>query len=305
MPDTSRNSPPDFSLIRQAHADMLHRDVATINEAVRRELGPPPIGGAPKQTKRKPTLPAYPRRSIDEPTLQETDNVRLKHLTTATAIAALGLAACQQENAAAQHSTSAAPRTEQAVSIPASDMQAAAALFVSDKGRDWDAYGSLAQVKWTDPAPQEVINGRYSRSGKVFLQGFSVKDIPNGRPGTEYATVKRNEGESTLSVTGTLSGVESISISKPLFSDDYLGTLRNQFGTVNVSLIADQCPAPEYQEGAGEGAFFEVSLPDKSEVFIQASQQDGGKYTDGFTVFDLTRSRPSEAIAAMNCRQVK
>lgn len=307
MPDTPLNPHPGLALIRNAYADSLHRDLAIINHAVRSELGPLLPAGLPRQEKRKPSLPASRKHPIDEPPPQETDNVRLKHLTAATAIAVLGLSACRQENAVGtdQPPLSAPPRSEQIAQTTTSDMQAVATLLASEKGSDWEAYSSLREVSWIDPSPQETIKGRYSRSGKILLKGLSVKDIPNGRPGTEYTTAKKNEGESTISISGSLSGVESVSISKPLYSDDYLGILKNQFGASHVSIIADKCPAPDYQEGAGDGAFFEAVLADKRPVFIQASQQDGGKYTGGFTVFDLTRARPSEAIAAMNCSRVK
>lgn len=307
MPDTPLHPHPGFTLIRNAYADSSYRDLAIINDAVRSELGPLLPGGLSRQEKRKPSVPASRKHSIDEPLPQETDDVRLKHLTAATAIAALGLSACQQENAAGTDKPplSAPARPEQIAQATTSDMQAVAALFASEKGGDWDAYSSLSEVNWTDPTPKETIKGRYSRSGRILLKGFSIKDIPNGRPGTEYATAKKNEGESTISISGSLSGVESVSISKPLYSDDYLEILKNQFGASNVSVIANKCPAPDYQEGAGDGAFFEATLADKRQVFIQASQQDGGKYTGGFTVFDLARTRPSEAIAAMNCSQIK
>lgn len=298
-------SPATFSHIQQAHADTLYRDVNLINEAVRAELGPMPLTRASSPPRRKPTLPIHPRPvAIADENLQETDEVSLKHLTAAVAIATLGLAACQKQEASPPSVEK--REVEQVAPVPATDMQAAAEAFASDKGRDWDAYATLSTVKWKDSVPQEFVAGRYSRSGEILLQGFTTKDIPNGKPGTEYATVKRNEGESTLNVTGTLSGVETVSISKPLYSDDYLSILKNQFGSAAaVATIADQCPAPEYEEGAGSGAFFEVSLAGNRKLYVQASQKDGGKYTDGFTVFDLTRTRPTDAIAQLNCKPVE
>lgn len=294
-------------LIQQAHTDVLYRDLHLINDAVRRELGPLPAREMPPQTKRKPELSIGLRApTSNSHIIQETNDVSVKHLTAAATIAVLGLAACQQNHAASASQTAEKPIAEQATPAPASDMQTAAAVFASDKGRDWDAYSALTQVKWVQPAPKEFATGRYSRSGEILLQGFGIKDIPNGKPGTDYATEKRNEGESILTATGTLSGVESVSIAKPLYSDDYLHILKTQFGsTANVTAIADQCPAPEYEEGAGNGAFFEVSLSGGNTIYVQASQKDGGKYTDGFTVFDLTRTRPSDAIAELHCKPVK
>ncbi|MEH6419654.1 hypothetical protein [Pseudomonas sp. CGJS7] len=296
--------PPDF--IALAQADALRRDLDLINGATRSELGLRLASDATSRPKRKPILAtssAAPGSS--EELRQEIDDVSIKHLTAIAASATLGLAACQQENAAAPPPPIETARVEQVAPVTISDMQAAASVFASERGRDWDAYGALSQVKWKDSVPQEFTAGRYSRSGTVLLQGFTIKDIPNGKPGSDYATTKRNEGESTLTVAGTLSGVDSVSIRKPLYSDNYLGVLNNQFKAARISTIADQCPAPEYEEGAGEGAFFEVSLADNRKIYVQASQKDGGKNTDGFTVFDLTRQRPSDAISELNCKAVE
>lgn len=232
--------------------------------------------------------------------------MNLRHLAAVAAVATSGLVACQQGTASASDPDIKKPKVEQAAPVALSDMRAAAELFASEKGRRWDAYESLPEVKWIDPSQKQYSPGRYSRSGKVLLLGFSIKDIPNGKPGPEFEVTKRNEGESILSLTGSQAEVESISISKPLYSDNYLDTLKKQFGnTAEVAVIAEKCSAGEYEEGAGEGAFFAVSTAGKDPIYVQASQQDGGKYTAGYTVFNLTRGKPSEAIAQLNCKQDK
>lgn len=228
----------------------------------------------------------------------------LNHLTAAAAIAILSLAGCQKGTAAVESPAGSKPGTERAAPAQSSDMLAAAKLFASDKGRDWAAYSALPQVKWIDPSPKQYAPGRYSQHGKVLLLGFSVKEVPNGRPGPDYATTQRNEGESTLSINGSQASVESVSISKPFYSDDYLGVLKNQFGAAaEISTIADGCSPGEGEEDAGNGAFFAVSLAEGDRIYVQASQQDGGKYTAGFTVFDLTRTQPTEVMAQLDCKQ--
>lgn len=194
------------------------------------------------------------------------------------------------------------PATEASVLAEPSDLQAVAKLFVSDKGRDWNAYNALPRIQWADAKPRQLSPGRYARHGNLLLRGFAVKAIPNGQPGMDYATAQRNEGESTLSVRGTRGKVESIGITKPFYSDDYLNILRTQLGaTAQIVTIADGCSPEPYEEGAGRGAFFVVSINGQGPLFVQASQQDGGKYSAGHTVFQLTRVRPSDAIAELRC----
>jgi hypothetical protein len=334
MSDSDHLRASTLASIEWARDNALFRDLAIINRRTHNELGPPTLTTPSKEARRKPNLPNQRYNDIVpyEQLPQEADDVNLKHLVAVATVAASSLVACQQgtasadnavsrksgseqvapassrdmlaqENAAHPATAATSPAIKQLTPAPTNDMQAVAIVFASDKSRDWDAYAKLSQVKWNDPTLQERTAGHYGRSGTILLQGFTVKDIPNGKPGLDYATVKRNEGESTLNVTGTLSGVESVSISKPLYSDNYLNILKNQFGrTAEVVTIAEQCPAPEYEEGAGNGAFFEVSLAGGAKIYVQASQKDGGKYTDGFTVFDLSRTRPSEVITELNCK---
>lgn len=221
-------------------------------------------------------------------------------------VTALSLAACQQANAAADGLDDGSPisAAKQAVPSDVSDLHAVTTLFASDEGRDWAAYRSLPRINWADATRKQREAGRYSQRAKILLRGFSIREIPNGRPGPDYKVVEGNEGESTLSIDGSESEVESISISKPFYSDHYLDILKTQFGaSAVVSVVADQCALGEYEEGAGSGAFFAVSLGDRNKVYIQASQQDGGKYTAGITVFILTRVRPSNAMTELNCKQ--
>lgn len=216
--------------------------------------------------------------------------------------ATLALAACRQSNPGIESSGQLRLMSQRPASIPISDLAAVAELFASPKGRDWAEYDRLSNGAWIDPIPQRR-EGRYSRQGKVLLLGFSERDIPNGKPGMEYAAVKRNEGESLLTAGGTATTVQSISISKPLYSDDYAGVLKRQFAPdAEISTIAQHCAANEYAEGAAMGAFYAIRLASGNDVYVQARQEDGGKYTAGFTVFELTPARPTRAIEALNCK---
>ena len=224
----------------------------------------------------------------------------------AAVIAILTLAACQQSNAVHEPNSRTPANSETPASPEPSALLAVATVFAGDQGRDWKAYAALPQIAWTDPAPTEQGPGVYFRQATVLLRGFTVEDVPNGVPGMEHGTVRRNEGQATLTLIGSQTEVGAVAISKPLYSDDYAAILRNQFGSAaRLVTIADQCARAPFDEGAGPGAFFELSIPGRDIVYARASQQDGGKYTAGFTVFELTRADPSQAMAELGCKQPK
>lgn len=226
-----------------------------------------------------------------------------KYLGIAVSVV-LGLVACQASDQGREPPSRPPVRTGQSTPTEPSALLAVARVFASDQGRDWKAYAALPQIAWTDPAPTEQGPGVYFRQGTVLLRGFTVKDVPNGVPGMEHGTVRRNEGQSTLTLIGSQTEVSTVAISKPFYSDDYAAILHNQFGAAaRLVTIADQCAPAPYDEGTGPGAFFELSIPGRDIVYARASQQDGGKYTAGFTVFELTRARPSQAMAELGCKQ--
>ncbi|WP_363796686.1 hypothetical protein ABU614_15535 [Lysobacter firmicutimachus] len=228
-----------------------------------------------------------------------------KYLGIAAAIV-LGLVACQPSDQGREPPSSPPARTGQSTPAEPSALLAVARLFASDQGRDWNAYAALPQIAWTDPAPTEQGPGVYFRQGTVLLRGFTVEDIPNGVPGMEHGTVRRNEGQSTLTLIGSQTDVGTVAISKPFYSDDYAVILRNQLGAAaQFVTIADQCAPAPFDGGAGPGVFFELSIPGRDIVYARASQQDGGKYTAGFTVFELTRNKPSNAITELGCKRAK
>ncbi|ALN81291.1 hypothetical protein [Lysobacter antibioticus] len=230
-----------------------------------------------------------------------------KYLSAAAAvIAALSLTACQQSNADHEPKLRTSARIETPASAEPSALLAVATVFASDRGHDWNAYAALPQIAWTDSAPTEQGPGVYFRQGTLLLRGFTVEDVPNGVPGMEHGTVRRNEGQSTLTLIGSQTEVSTVAISKPFYSDDYAAILHNQLGAApQLVTIADQCAPAPYDEGTGPGAFFELSIPGRDIVYARASQQDGGKYTAGFTVFELTRTHPSQAMAELGCKQPK
>lgn len=228
-----------------------------------------------------------------------------KYLGIAAAVV-LGLVACQPSDQGREPPSSPPAHTDQPTPAEPSALLAVARVFASDQGRDWNAYAALPQITWTDPAPTEQGPGVYFRQGTVLLRGFADEDVPNGVPGMEHGTVRRNEGQSTLTLIGSQTDVGTVAISKLFYSDDYAAILRNQFGAAaQLVTIADQCAPAPYDEGAGPGAFFELSIPGRDIVYARASQQDGGKYTAGFTVFELTRTHPTQAMAELGCKQPK
>ncbi|MGO4781458.1 hypothetical protein AB4084_38825, partial [Lysobacter sp. 2RAB21] len=86
---------------------------------------------------------------------------------------ASSLVACQKGATAADNADKHKSDSEHATLTSSSDMLAAAELFASDKGRRWDAYSSLPQIKWIDASRKQYGSGRYSRAGKILLVGFS------------------------------------------------------------------------------------------------------------------------------------
>ncbi|WP_064749982.1 hypothetical protein [Lysobacter antibioticus] len=218
----------------------------------------------------------------------------------------LGLVACHPSDQGGEPRSSPPAHTGQSTPAEPSALLAVARVFASDRGRDWNAYAALPQITWTDPAPVARGPGVYFRQGTVLLRGFADEDVPNGLPGMEHGTVRRNEGQSTLTLIGSQTDVGTVAISKPFYSDDYVAILRNQLGAAaQLVMIADQCAPAPFDEGAGPGAFFELSIPGRDIVYARASQQDGGKYTAGFTVFELTRTHPTQAMAELGCKQPK
>ena len=217
-------------------------------------------------------------------------------------VIALALAACQQPAAPPAETAASTSKAAPPARHHTSDFAAVLELFASPDGHDWIAYSALPGIKWIESTPREEAPGRYTRSGNLLLLGFAEATIPNGQPGLEYATDKRNEGESRLTLIGTLSGVESISIQKPLYTDDYAGLLKNQYSAATtISLIAYNCRVNASEDGAASGAFFAIKQGSETAVYVRAAQEGGGKYSAGYTVFELTKKRPSHAIAAENC----
>lgn len=302
---------PPYDLIERACNEVLYRDLAKINEQTRRQLGPLPQVQSQKQARRRPFIQQRPAAAtLPEISTPESEAVKIKHTVAMTALAALSLTACEgtvtssdvQVETDVKANTK--PNAPPARSEATSDLQEVVEFYATAKGNDWAEYDLLSRVKWIDPAPKQFLPDRYSRTGQVLLLGFGENDLPNGKTGADYDEVRGNEGESSITLFGDKKYVDSIAIRKFYFSSDYSDILRKQVGqSVQIQQIAEHCSAgPDAQGGAGEGAFFELALAQGSHVYVQAAQEDGGKYSPGATVFKLSRNKPMKEMTESACK---
>lgn len=310
MSNTQPAQKPVSDLIARARDDVLYRDLAHINEQVRRQLGPLPNGGLDRQPRRKPHIQLRAELApLPEILVPEVAVVNIKHTTVLTALAALSLAACEGTAASSDAPAQAGVHAKAPVDVvspkldAASDLQEVVQFYATVKSSDWAEYDLLSRVKWIDSSPKQFLPDRYSRMGKVLLLGFGENDLPNGKTGADYDEVRGNEGESSISLFGDKEHVDSITIRKFYFSSNYSDVLRKQVGqSVQIREIAAHCSAgADAEGGAGEGAFFELTLPQGSPVYVQAAQEDGGKYSPGATMFKLSRNKPVKEMTESAC----
>lgn len=198
------------------------------------------------------------------------------------AVAAL-LSACEPTAEATAPQGSLASQTDKSqedfVPVPPRNMESALsnllAVFVSDQGRQWMAYASIPGVTF-DKAPGEYADGKYDQDGHLLLAGFGRAKLPNGKSGVDYAEVDGNEGESGVTLVGDVSHVQSMSIKKFYFTEDYQDTLRRQFPNTNtVERIAHGCAAEEDAEIAANNEFFRINLDNGDVTYIEAYLEAG------------------------------
>lgn len=174
--------------------------------------------------------------------------------------------------------------------------------FVSDEGKQWTAYNAVPQVTWLGLPPIEYADGRYSQKGQLLLVGFGSNKIPNGKEGAEYKTIDGNEGQSGVTLDGDAKQVQSVSVKKFYFTEEFEQALRQQFdSSVTVKSIAHGCAPDEDAEIAGKNMFFEISLPHGSTVYAEVFLEAGGKYSPGYTVFDFNRTSLDARIKELGC----
>lgn len=171
-------------------------------------------------------------------------------------------------------------------------------------------------MQWSDRVPVKSAEVRqtgssYHRRGKLLLAGFGVVDMPNGKVGIDFGLVKGNEGNVGVILSGDANQVHSISLVKFYPSENYQQIIRQQLLPEDtIKLIADHCMLDGYgtSENTGKNEFYEVGLA-AGFVYVEASIDDEDVSTAsasslGSTTFDFYRSRPTQRLVAMRCREL-
>ena len=211
----------------------------------------------------------------------------------------VGLAAC---NMTAGSSASMPTPPAEKPGSEASPLLDTLSLFASERGQHWDAYIAASGVTWLDKVPAEYTEGKYAKNGRLLLIGFGPAKLPNGKTGVDYGTVDGNEGESGVTLDGDSERVQSLSVKKFYFSEDYQGILQRQIGIGSaIKRVADACTPEEDAEIPGKNVFFEISFANGQAVYAEAFLETGSKYSPGYTVFDFQRDKPAARIAELGC----
>lgn len=191
-----------------------------------------------------------------------------------------------------------------------STLKAVLETFAADTGRQWQRYDTISGVTWRDAAPvpskgaREAITA-YKRGGNVLLAGFETVDVPNGETGAEAGYRQDNEGNSGITLFGTVDRVESIAVMKFYPSQDYARILRNQFGQgATIELLANACGEPESEDPEAR-EFYRISTPGVTWIFAEIYvDAEGGKYSPGSTTFEFYREKPTDKIKSFGCKAV-
>jgi len=208
--------------------------------------------------------------------------------------------------ASAEAAAAATPKPAQEATIASRVGNQATALgnvlnvFASEAGGDWKAYDALTGVTWSFAKPSEYASGRFQLSGDLLLTGFGMTRLPNGKAGSDYTTIEDNEGKSGLTLTGDARHVQMLSVRKFYLSDDYQHILQDQFGAKDqVIPVAQHCSSDE--DFASNPAFFEIELRNGKKAYVEAFQEEGGKFAPSYTVFDFMREKPVGRIRKLKC----
>jgi hypothetical protein len=241
------------------------------------------------------------------------------------------LAACNADKAADPAPVQAKPTaaTSSASSVPSSHALASSSIpaqgmrvmsplqsllnvFVAKEAAPWPAFDGVSGVQWRDPKPLKNPDSTgpdttYNRSGNLLLSGFGVVDVPDGKVGAEAGTKKDNEGNAGVTLNGNAEAVQLIALQKFYPSDNTQDIIQRQLAAdATVKPIADQC-ALDYGTTATntqKNAFYQINLgtatPIYAETYVDA---DGGNQGPGTTTFVFYRSKPTQRIAAMRCKE--
>ena len=227
------------------------------------------------------------------------------------------LGACKQtENAALQSSGEATQhlRVEKANSSTKeetiSPLEGVLLKFVGATPT-WDVFNAVSGVQWRDPAALQNdeasdAQSSYYRRGNLLLAGFGMVDVPDGGQGVDEGTRQANEGNAGITLNGDAEQVHSIALQKFYVSENYQQVLRNQLMSGDsVSLAADQCKldygtsSPNTQENN----FFQLTLSSRK-IYAEVYVDDGAEsHGPGSTTFLFYRSKPTQRIASMQCKE--
>lgn len=187
-------------------------------------------------------------------------------------------------------------------------------LFIlAGQATPWSAFDRVPGVQWHDAKPQANPDASapdlaYDRSGTLMLNGFGMVDVPDGQQGAEAGTKQDNEGHAGVTLSGDAESVQSLSVLKFYPSENYQDILQKQFdGGVSIRPIASACTLGYGTTAANtqNNAFYQItlgstSLPLYAEAFIDDGAESHGP---GSTTFVFYRSKPTQRIAAMRCKE--
>lgn len=187
-------------------------------------------------------------------------------------------------------------------------------LFIlAGQATPWSAFDHVSGVQWRDAKPQANPDASapdlaYDRSGTLMLNGFGMVDVPDGQQGAEAGTKQDNEGHAGVTLSGNVESVQSIAVLKFYPSKNYQDILQKQFdGSTSIRPMADAC-ALDYGTTAAntqDNTFYQIALGSTSTpLYAEASTDDGAEsHGPGSTTLVFYRSKPTQRIAAMRCKE--
>lgn len=185
-------------------------------------------------------------------------------------------------------------------------------VFASRDAASWTSFDAMPGVRWRDAKPLENPDANNAddsvyRSGNLLLSGFGEVDVPDGKVGAEAGTNKDNEGDVGVTLNGDSSRVQSIALLKFYPSENYTHIIQQQLDTAaTLKPVADQC-AVDYGTSAAntqKNAFYQINFDTAIPIYVEAYiDEEGGNQGPGSTTFVFYRSKPTQRIAAMRCKE--
>jgi hypothetical protein len=186
-------------------------------------------------------------------------------------------------------------------------------LSLAGQAAPWGAFDHVSGVQWRDAKPQANPDApapdlAYDRSGTLMLSGFGMVDVPDGQRGAEAGTKQDNEGHAGVTLSGNAELVQSVAVLKFYPSKNYQDILQKQFGSsVAIRSVADACALDYGTTSANtqDNTFYQITLGSApTPLYAEASIDDGTEsHGPGSTTFVFYRSKPTQRIAAMHCKE--